>query len=84
MSNVNQPGSNAVILFSLLHDGFIFHLPNAVILIFVYVVFDTWIMIVFQNSFYLKIYQNNIIFTNFIFDISTSKQSKNIKKIKRK
>jgi len=52
MSNVNQPGSNAVILFSLLHDGFIFHLPNAVILIFVYVVFD----IVFLNSFYLKIY----------------------------
>ena len=41
-------------------------------------------MIVFQNVFYLEMYQNNIyffIFLKIIFDISTSKWSKNIKKI---
>ena len=36
----------------------------------------------FQNVFRLKIYQNNIFFyfLKFIFDITTLKQSKNIKK----
>jgi hypothetical protein len=39
------------------------------------------VAVAFQSSFCSKIHQNNVLFFKIIFDISTSKLSKNIKKI---
>jgi len=38
------------------------------------------VAVAFQSSFCSKIHQNNVLFFKIIFDISTSKLSKNIKK----
>jgi len=43
--------------------------------------FDIMVVVIFQSIFCLKIYQNNFFyFLKFIFDISRSNQSENIKK----
>jgi hypothetical protein len=39
------------------------------------------VIVVFQNTFHSKIYQNNFFKEKLIFDIRTSKQFKNIKKL---
>jgi hypothetical protein len=44
-------------------------------------VFKSVVAVAFQSSFCSKIHQNNVLFFKIIFDISTSKLSKNIKKI---
>jgi len=51
-------------------------------LIKMFFLFESVVEIVFQSVFRLKMYLNNIfLFLNFFFNISTSKRSKNIKKL---
>jgi hypothetical protein len=43
--------------------------------------FGNAVAVIFQSAFHSGMYQNNIFFLKIIFDISTSKRSKNTKKI---